>query len=585
MSRLRTLAALGLIAALSYCAEPTGEGNRPGFARIAVQAVAPPSLSQFAPALVVEQVRAVVGRYIPQSESIDTIASRTFPFSDNTNQIQASFDIPVSGTDTLELMLEYQTATGTVLFVAGSSIVVGPGRTSSPNNLFPSYIGPGFNIGFMIMNGDDTVVPAGSAVQLDVSAYDNTENEVTEFYLSWSTDDPRVTVSPRGLVQTRPGATQLITVTARTPNGIEAVTSITAQGTALMALAPDSVDVRPLEEQVFEVTVGRDFDIGWTWSVGGVDGGNATLGTIDENGLYTAPFGVIPNRETEVCVRDSNNAATRGCAKVRMPASGGDADIVMINDLNLFDNTMMAGLGNQRFVQNLIANTGGGSRSRGTVVWSDRSRDAGCVPPQDSFDECGDLAKRDFFAAIGQAGYTVASFDSTVEADLTDIPNDVRALILWMPLVPYTALELNGLKRFVAQGGRIIFIGENVDYYSQTGIDVENALLAGLGGSMTNRGDFIDCLLDTGLQFWVTPSRSLRAHPLMNGVTDLRYACASEIRLGSNDKALFYDQTNKKVLGAVAAISLEPIDIPNFVRPRIVSPRTPPTRDSRGRPR
>jgi hypothetical protein len=573
------------MAALSYCAEPTGDGNRPGFARIAVQAVAPPSLAMYAPALVVEQVRAVVGRYQSDNEQFDTLATRVFPFGDNTNQIRVAFDLAVAGTDTLDLVLEYQTASGTILFIASSPIVVGPGRTSSPNNLFPSYIGPGFNIGFMQMNGDDTVVTAGSAVQLDVTAFDNSQTEVTEFYLTWSTDDPRVPVSPRGLVQTRPGVTQQVTVTARTPNGIEAVTTITAQGAALMALSPDSVDVRPLEEQVFEVTVGRDFDIGTTWSVGGVDGGNATLGTISESGLYTAPFGVIPNRETEVCVRDSNNPNTRGCAKVRMPASGGDADIVMINDLNLFDNDMMQGAGNQRFVQNLIASTGGGSRSRGTVVWSDRSRNSGCVLPIDTFNECGDVRKADFFAVIRAAGYSITSFDSTTEADLTSIPPDVRALILWMPLVPYTPFELNGLKQFAAQGGRIIFIGENVDYYGQAGIDVENGLLAGLGGSMTNRGDFIDCLGTTGLLYFVTPSRSLRTHPLMNGVTDLRYACASEIRLGQNDKPLFYDLANRKVLGAVAAISLEPIDIPDAVRATALSPRTAPTRDSRGRPR
>jgi hypothetical protein len=583
MKRIRTLAALSLIGLLAYCAEPTSDGANPGFARIAVAAEAPPSLSRFAPGLVVERVHAYVGRFV--NDVFDTTASRTAPFGDDINQLRLAFDIPVSGVDTTGLFLEYQTATGVVLFVSSSTIIIGPGRTSSPDNLFPSYVGPGANISFMFLNGDDTVVTAGSAVQLEASAFDNSESEVTEFYLTWSTDDPRVPISPRGLLQTRPGVTQLITVTARTPNGVEATTTVTSQDEALMALAPDSVDLRPGEEQIFEVTVGRNFDIGTTWSVGGVDGGNATLGTIDENGLYTAPALTLPGGETEVCIRDSNNANTRGCAKVRMSAAGGDADIVMINDLNLFDNEMMAGAGNQRFVQNLIASTGGGSRSRGTVVWSDRSRNAACVPPNDDNNECGDALKEGFFASIRAANYSVVSHDQAV-ADLTAIPGDVRALILWMPLLEFTPAEVNGLKRFAAQGGRLIFIGENGDYYTQAGIDVENRLLQDLGSAMVNRGDLIDCFLDLppNAVYFTTPTRSLRTHPLTTGVTDIRYLCASEIRLGRDDKPLFYDYANRKVLGAVAAISLEPLDLPqDFVRqdPRHLSSG----RDSRGRAR
>jgi hypothetical protein len=587
MKRIRTLAALSLIGLLATCAEPTGDSSgAPGFARVAIRAVAPPSLARFAPALVVEQVSVIIGNAISDStETFDTVASRTAPFSEASNQLNLSLQLPVAGTDTLDLRIEYQTLTGTVLFVTSSEVVVGTGRTATPNLPAPDYVGPGSNISFMFLNGDDTTVTAGSDVQLEATAFDGGENEVTEFYLTWSTDDPRVTISPRGLLHTRPDVTQLVTVTARTPNGVEAVTSVTSQSTALLALAPDSVDLRPGEEQIFELTVGRNFDIGTTGSVGGVDGGDATLGTIDENGLYTAPALTLPNGETEVCIRDSNNANTRGCAKVRMTAGGGDADIVMINDLNLFDNEMMAGAGNQRFVQNLIASTGGGSRSRGTVVWSDRSRNSACIPPNDSNNECGDALKSGFFAAIQAAGYSVVSHDQAV-ADLEAIPGDVRALILWMPLLQFTPAEVNGLKRFAAQGGRLIFIGENGDYYTQAGIDVENQLLRDLGSAMVNRGDLIDCFLDlpAGATYFTTPTRSLRAHPLTSGVTDIRYLCASEIRLGRDDKPLFYDQANRKVLGAVAAISLEALDLPqNFVRQDLRQPSR--TRDSRGRAR
>jgi hypothetical protein len=571
MMRMRSLAALALIGALAYCAEPTGNSGTPGFATVAVRASAPPSLSRFAPALVVEQLHVYVGRFV--NDVFDTTASSTVPFAETSNQVRVSLSVPVPGVDTTGLYIEYQTATGLTLFVASSQIILGPGRTSSPNLVTPDYVGPGSDISFMSMNGDDTVVTAGSTVQLDVSAFTAAGAPVDQFYLTWSTDDERVTVSPRGLLRTRPNVTQQVRVTARTPTGVEASNLITAQGTEALAIAPDSVTLRPAEEQVFELTVGRNFDIGTTWSVGGVDGGNATLGTVDQNGVYTAPSSPMPNRETQVCVRNSNDATMKGCAKVRMPSgTAGNADVVMINDLNLFDDLSMAGAGNQQFVRNLIGSTGGGSRSLGNVVWSERGRNSRCVPPQDSFNECGDSAKREFFNTISQAGYQVASFDGQ-PADLIDIPSNVRAIIFWMPLLEFTVSEVNGLKRFAAQGGRIIFIGENLPYYTQLGLDVENKLLTDLGGAMRNRGDLIDCRDEFGVpDYYETPTRSLRTHPLTAGVASLRYVCASQVILSQDDRPLFFDLTNKKALGAVAEISLVPLPEPNFVRATLPRP-------------
>lgn len=581
MMRIRSLSALSLIGVLAYCAEPTSNANgAPGFARLALQTKAPPSLAMFAPALIVEQVEVLIFRQTGREES-ELVTSRTFPFSETTNSLRLAFDVAVNGTEELVVDINYQTGTGLNLWNAGSNVTVETGRTATPPELQPFYTGPGSEITFMSMNGDDTTVTAGSDVQLDVSAIDANQAAVTQFYLTWSTDDPRVTVSPRGVVHTRAGVTQELRVFARAPNGIETSTFMIVQGPDLMALSPDSVELRPGQEQLFRVTVGSGFDISTTWSVGGVDGGNATLGTVSSDGFYFAPAQALPNEETQVCIRDSNAPTTKGCAKVRIPATpSAGADIIVINDLNIFDSLMMVSQGNQRFVRNLFNNTGVGPRTGGHIVWSDRGRDSGCALPNDIFAECSDSAKKQFFTEVRQAGYTVASFDGT-PADLLSIPPEVRAIIFWMPFLSFSGSEVNALKAFAGQGGRIVFIGENIDYYLQAGIDVENALLASLGSEMVNRGDLIDCVDESFLPlYYTTPSKSMRRHSVTEGVTSLRYICGSEVQLGAGDFPIFYDTSNTFALGGVAKISLIPLTLtdavnsgrripaPDFDRPR-----------------
>ena len=55
-----------------------------------------------------------------------------------------------------------------------------------------------------------------------------------------------------------------------------------------------------------------------TWSVGGVVGGNATVGTITEQGLYTAPATVPSPNSVAVTATDSQNPAQTGSAKVAL---------------------------------------------------------------------------------------------------------------------------------------------------------------------------------------------------------------------------------------------------------------------------
>lgn len=583
MNRVRSLAALSLIGLLAYCAEPTNSDGTPGFARVAVQVAAPPSLSRFAPALVVEQVGVLIGTSFNDGQSFDTVASRVAPFGDNTNQLSLSLNLAVSEVDTLELRVFYRTADGTDLFDAFSSIIVGPGRNVSPPALFPSYIGPGSNISFMSMNGDDTTVSAGSTVQFDVTALDGQQTEVTQFYLSWSTSDPRVTVNARGLVSTLPNKSMRVFVTAVTPNGVQASTLMDVQGDDDFAITPDSVELRPGGTQDFDTDFGPDVSTSWT--VNGVVGGDSAHGFIGTDGFYTAPPTALPGGETQVCIINSQDPTSRGCAKVRVPAIPSvGADIVVINDQNIFDSIPMKRSGNQRFVRNLINFSGSGPRSSGKTVWYDRGRNSPCMLDFGFGQECGDGEKGRFNKVLEGQGYRIVKFDTYSE--IRSIPIDVKMLVMWMPLVQYNSSEVAILKRFASEGGRITFIGERAGFYADTvtgvdGIELENSFLRAMGSNMINVGNNIDCIDNAGDPYPISGPNSLRTHPLTTGVSTLSYACASQIEVGPNDIPFLFDIANEVVLGAVAKIDLSPPATVRGAVPPVIPRRTPPIAGNR----
>jgi hypothetical protein len=258
-----------------------------------------------------------------------------------------------------------------------------------------------------------------------------------------------------------------------------------------------------------------------------------------------------------VCARDAAAPTLRqGCATVvikAIPSVG--TDVVVINDQNIFDEIPMANAGNVRFVRNLLNFSSTGPRASGKVVWYDRGRDSPCFLDE----ECGDSAKAKLNAVIEGAGYSILKLDSY--SPITTIPADVKVIVLWMPLITYSPGEINALKRFAGEGGRILFIGEHVDFYGQAGIDLENQFLAEMGSQMVNLPNLWDCQTanDPPDLYFYTPSASLRSHPLLNGVTRLGYVCAAEIQAGPNDFPLFYDISNQHLLAAVAKIDLTPV--------------------------
>lgn len=235
-------------------------------------------------------------------------------------------------------------------------------------------------------------------------------------------------------------------------------------------------------------------------------------------------------------------------------------DVVVINDMNHFDNTAMENPNNVLLVQNLVEFSTDGSRDDGTVIWIDRGRGAVCY----GTGECDEVGWGTAEATMEEAGFTVESVFST-EGSLTEIPGDVKVIILVMPAEDYTVDEVNALKAFAEEGGRIIVKGEWEGYYEH--IHVQNQLLENMGAVLWNTGGAVDC------GYTVLPEESIRAHPITQGLTDLTVACASTMEPGPGDHVLFYDTTNTYVIGGVAAVDTTPISELTTVDPM---PRTEP---------
>src|SRR5271154_1029263 len=86
-----------------------------------------------------------------------------------------------------------------------------------------------------------------------------------------------------------------------------------------LTLSPSVASVRVGSAQPFTPSVAGKT---WTWSVNGVAGGNATLGTIDANGNYSAPA-VLP----------APNTITIAAAETTKPSENASSAVTLLNPI------------------------------------------------------------------------------------------------------------------------------------------------------------------------------------------------------------------------------------------------------------
>lgn len=522
----------------------------PAILSLSLRGDVPPDYYLFATNLTIDRVRLALVR-----RPADTIATATRQLPLDSASVRFNVGVTLaSQAESLLAVLQYQTAQGVTLF---SGQVLIEAQVGQPNTNTPavalSYIGPGSNVAFLSLSPLDTTLSAGDSLEYQVTAQDGNQQPVPSFYVSWFTSDPKVTINALGLVRA-PNITKLIDVTAVTPNGAQTQTTLTILGSFALGISPDSVEKLPSGQQQFNVTVGFR-GASYIWSVNGVDGGNATFGLIDSLGFYTAPATVPNPAAFPVCARVAAAPTLQnGCATVvvsSVPSAGGD--VIIINDMNLFDSTAMKDPNNQRLVRNLVNFSGGGIRAGAKTVLYDRGRGSSCFING----ECADPVQGRLDAAVRSAGFSIAKVDTTVF--YTSISPGVKVLILWNPTTFFSSTEINAFKKFASEGGRILFVGEHSGFYS--GVPVENQFLLDMGAAFTNIGAQIDCLLNATDPYPIIPAASLRSHQVMTGVNQVTLACSSQAVPGPNDFALFFDRGNTVALAGVAKIDLTPLPV------------------------
>lgn len=119
--------------------------------------------------------------------------------------------------------------------------------------------------------------------------------------------------------------TPTVTVTAvshaDTTRSASAQVTITGSTTVSVTLSPASVSVATGKTQQFQASVIHTSDTAVTWQVNGVTGGNSTVGTIDANGLYTAPAAVPSPAVVFVSATSHADATQSATAQVTIVAA------------------------------------------------------------------------------------------------------------------------------------------------------------------------------------------------------------------------------------------------------------------------
>ncbi len=160
--------------------------------------------------------------------------------------------------------------------------VVGCGGAKSGSGTPPQQVS------IQLSQSTATLVPG--ATQQFTATVTGTDNTA----VTWAVDNvsggnpAHGTISSAGLYTAPPQAgAHTVTATSVADTTKSANATVTVKGN--VAVSPATATVMAAATQQFQATVGGQPGTSVTWSVDGVNGGNASVGTISAGGLYTAP--------------------------------------------------------------------------------------------------------------------------------------------------------------------------------------------------------------------------------------------------------------------------------------------------------
>ncbi len=280
----------------------------------------------------------------------------------------------------------------------------------------------------------------------------------------------------------------------------------------------------------------------------------AWLAVSNEDGVLTLRpdrTNLVPGTHTAtVRVSASRDGAAEGTIEVTYvirPLTGG-GDLVLFGDGNFFDATALANADNQRLADNLATYGHPGARGTATQVQIDCGRQsAGGYLCQGGL---GALT-----SALASAGYETVVNPSTA-GSLTSIAASIKVLMLIMPCEAFDFEEVNTLKQFAVEGGRVVMASEFQDFYGdnwQTCSAAQNALARNLGTQVGLTGGQHSCNYNT------LPAESLRPHQITAAMASVTMGCSSEVFADTSARPLFYDLFNEVRIAVADRIDTEPV--------------------------
>ncbi len=122
--------------------------------------------------------------------------------------------------------------------------------------------------------------------------------------------------------------THTITATSVADNTKNAKATVTVNAASAVVVSPASAAIAVSTTQQFTASISGNSNTTFTWSVDGVSGGNASLGTISASGLYTAPATAGTHSITATSASNQAQSGSGSVAVVSLTLSPTSATVV-----------------------------------------------------------------------------------------------------------------------------------------------------------------------------------------------------------------------------------------------------------------
>lgn len=204
---------------LSTCSDAPNTAGRPRVASLAVSPVL--VAGQSSAGLVLDQVKLVVKRPGAGKALLDK--QYVFPATQNVLTISDSVEID-GESERLEVTLSL--FSGTTALFSGSTTREVRASGGETFEVELHYVGPGSEITTLALVPRDTQLTFGDALEFRVTATDAQQRPVTQYYLTWSSNNAAQAPNASGVLRAG-NARSVLQITARTPGGVQGATSVT----------------------------------------------------------------------------------------------------------------------------------------------------------------------------------------------------------------------------------------------------------------------------------------------------------------------------------------------------------------------